>query len=381
MALRCGGHIRSRCSRARPSGCPIRLPGTKLHGSRAPSTCGGRRLTRASVGFLDVGQGDCVVAVDAATAQAVVVDCPDGGADVAVASARDAGASVVAVLFITHLHADHAGDALDVAREMHAAEVRINLGRRFPVSAQEKSKLTAALRAFAALEDEGAVVNRTAHQGDAGRTGIIEWTVLWPTYGAVLGSLGSGDTNRASLILRFDVEGRRFLVAGDADGRDWHQARASGVELAADVLLVPHHGAEMPERSGRMSIDEVLDAVGARHHVVSVATNNTYGHPHPETLRALGERAASARVLCTEVNATCLGGVPLPAAEAGRLPTLALIGSGLLSPERCPCAGSVRFTLSEVGWETAPSTSQHATVIDVLAAPQCRLAARTDRPD
>jgi competence protein ComEC len=59
------------------------------------------------------------------------------------------------------------------------------------------------------------------------------------------------------------------------------QREQTGLDLHADVLKVPHHGAAT-------SIAEFFDAVAAPVAVVSVG-ENTYGHPVPSTLDALVE--------------------------------------------------------------------------------------------
>ena len=57
-----------------------------------------------------------------------------------------------------------------------------------------------------------------------------------------------------------------------------------GVDLHADVLKVPHHGAAT-------SLPEFFEAVDATVAVVSVG-ENTYGHPVPATLDAIAETGA-----------------------------------------------------------------------------------------
>lgn len=332
---------------------------------------GGDHLsTRATVSFLDVGQGDCTVAIDTDSRAAVLIDCPDGGGEVALQHLAQEGAERITILFLTHLHEDHFGDTLEIARRIRTDEVRVNLGRRVPVDAAARSKLLATLRGFAELEDEGTKL-APGLTNESGNVGLVSWSLLWPTHGAVMGALVSDDPNRASLVVRLEVDGRRFLIAGDSDGRDWAGIRARGIDVHADVLLLPHHGAWLPEALGRMSLTDILDAVGASHHVISVGTTNGYHHPATSTLASLGARASRARVTCTQVNPTCLAGNPLPLPEAKALPETAQIGRGLSKADTCPCAGTVTFTLANT-WNTTPSVPEHMRVIDALGAPQCR---------
>jgi competence protein ComEC len=79
----------------------------------------------------------------------------------------------------------------------------------------------------------------------------------------------------------------------------------TGVDLSADVLKVPHHGAAT-------SVPEFFQAVHAQVAVVSVG-ENTYGHPVPSTLAAI--RATGAQVWRTDERGTITvrfsDGVPL----------------------------------------------------------------------
>jgi competence protein ComEC len=58
----------------------------------------------------------------------------------------------------------------------------------------------------------------------------------------------------------------------------------AGVDLHAELLKVPHHGAAT-------SVPEFFQAVGAEVAVVSVGEND-YGHPVPATLEAITETGA-----------------------------------------------------------------------------------------
>ena len=67
----------------------------------------------------------------------------------------------------------------------------------------------------------------------------------------------------------------------------------AGVNLKADVLRVAHHGSKYS------STMEFLEAVQPSYAVISVGRDNSYGHPHPETLERLAE--AGAQVLRTDL--------------------------------------------------------------------------------
>ena len=79
-----------------------------------------------TVRFVDVGQGDCTVAVDHGTGDALLIDCPKGGAKTAITALRDLGVDRLAVAIITHWHADHYGDVLTVADHFGTPVIHYN---------------------------------------------------------------------------------------------------------------------------------------------------------------------------------------------------------------------------------------------------------------
>ena len=74
------------------------------------------------------------------------------------------------------------------------------------------------------------------------------------------------------MVVRVTVRGVRVLLTGDLGRSAEARLVASGIDLRADVLKVPHHG------SGDAD-PEFLAASGARVALVSVGADNTYGHP------------------------------------------------------------------------------------------------------
>jgi competence protein ComEC len=97
--------------------------------------------------------------------------------------------------------------------------------------------------------------------------------------------------NDASLVLRADTPVGRVLLTGDVELAGQAQLMASGVDLAADVLKMPHHGS-------RFSSPRFLAAVRPRLALVSVGAGNRYGHPNAEVIGALS--VAGTKVMRTD---------------------------------------------------------------------------------
>jgi competence protein ComEC len=75
------------------------------------------------------------------------------------------------------------------------------------------------------------------------------------------------------------------LLTGDIEPEAQRHLLASGVDVRADVLKVPHHGSRHQDPA-------FLDAVGARVVLTSVGQGNDYGHPSPEILGRLVDAGA-----------------------------------------------------------------------------------------
>jgi competence protein ComEC len=71
-----------------------------------------------------------------------------------------------------------------------------------------------------------------------------------------------------------------MLMTGDLEPESQRAVVASGVDLKADVLKVPHHGSGQQDQT-------FIQASGARLALISVGIDNDYGHPAPRTLDLL----------------------------------------------------------------------------------------------
>ncbi|GMU21482.1 MAG: competence protein ComEC [Phycisphaerae bacterium] len=94
---------------------------------------------------------------------------------------------------------------------------------------------------------------QTAVRGDrVAGSGSVAIDVLWPPAPQ---KLEIQDENAASLVLRLDYAGHRILLCGDIEEFALRALLASGEDLKAEVLVLPHHGAV--DFSTRRFIDAV----------------------------------------------------------------------------------------------------------------------------
>lgn len=227
----------------------------------------------ASVTILDVGQGLAVLVRDGSSSVLIDAGPPDG----AVLRALPRGVSrTLEALVVTHADIDHAGGIADVRRRMRVERV------------------------FEGRPREGAARLALGERIQVGRDSWIE--VLSPPDGP----LGARESeNDRSLVLLVRVGERRVLVAADIEAIAERWLVATGRDLGANALVVPHHG------SRSSSTAAFIEAVAPAVAVVSAGAKNQFGHPHPEVVRRY--EAAGARVLSTADR----GSVTLVARDGG----------------------------------------------------------------
>lgn len=126
------------------------------------------------------------------------------------------------------------------------------------------------------------------HQGgwfDLG-DGVALW-VLWPPAAPFLATKASDEQvfdNENSLVMKLVYGDFSVLLTGDAGLPAENALLATGAPLTATVLKVGHHGSKGSSSAG--FVEKVKPLVA----VIQSGADNTYGHPHSETLERLASR-------------------------------------------------------------------------------------------
>ncbi|WP_322085889.1 DNA internalization-related competence protein ComEC/Rec2 [Burkholderia sp. BCC1999] len=260
LALACVGVVWA----LMPRGWPLRwaAPLTWLPlVAPAPDTPlpGGFRLT-----VLDVGQGASVLVETAR--RTLLFDAGPGaesthaGARIVAPALRSRGIAVIDSLVLSHAHADHTGGAPAVYA---AADVRQLLAGVPPKSGLWRDATAA-----------GVADRLPCAAGQRWTWDGVVFTMLWPSSGP-----DTGSSNGQSCVLRIDAGGTSALLTGDIEApAERRLVSAARDALAAQILVVPHHG------SRTSSVEPFLDSVGPRVAVFPVGYRNRFGHPHRSVL-------------------------------------------------------------------------------------------------
>jgi competence protein ComEC len=234
-----------------------------------------------TVRFLDVGQGDAAVL----TSPGGVTMLVDGGPDEAqVATELVAlGVKRLDVVVASHPHADH---VIGLPAVLARLPVALLLEPGCPSDSPDAAALAAA------IASEGVPV-RHPRAGDVFEVGDVRLEILSPDrcWGGT-----ESDTNNDAIVVRASLGEDSVLFATEPEEPAQQALLDSGIDLGADVLKVPHHGAAT-------SMASFFEAVRARVAIVSVG-ENTYGHPVPEVLEWI--RATGAEVLRTDLEGDVL---------------------------------------------------------------------------
>ncbi|AHH95003.1 ComEC/Rec2 family competence protein [Kutzneria albida] len=219
----------------------------------------------------DVGQGDALVVATGDPSRAVLVDTgPDLSA--VIGCLRRLGVHRLPLVLISHLHADHIGGLASVLADYQVGAVGVGPLHE-PGWAWQQVNRDAASAGVPIVDL--ALGQRWEWPG-------LTMEVLAPReVPSTLGRDPAGTPiNDASVVVRASTPAGRVLLSGDVELSGQAALLASGQDLSAEVLKVPHHGS-------RYSLPRFLERVHPSVAVVSVGAGNTFGHPSPLVLDAL----------------------------------------------------------------------------------------------
>lgn len=232
----------------------------------------------AKIWYLDVGQADSMLLQlpNGNEWEYVLIDAGTGQTEEALVSwLQEQGVTDIAAVIATHPHEDHIGgmnavlEAIDV-ESLYMPEV--------------KESLTPTTRCYEQMLDAAEAQQVQAVKGQSGVT-------VYEEDGVKLELVGPepqkeyDDLNEYSLVAKLTVGEKSFLFTGDSSEQAEADMIETGEDLKADVLKIGHHG------SSTATTEAFLQAVNPQVAVISCGKDNSYGHPHEETMQRLQEKA------------------------------------------------------------------------------------------
>ncbi|MGH3611122.1 MAG: ComEC/Rec2 family competence protein [Pseudonocardia sp.] len=262
----------------------------------------------------DVGQGDAMVLATGRPGWAVLVDAgPDDG--LVDACLDRLGVEGLAMVVLTHLHADHVGGLAGALRDRPVGGIAVGPSRE-PRWALE------------AVARQAGAAGAPLVELSVGRR--LEWPaltldVLAPQHPAAWVDPEDGTAvNDGSLVLRAITPAGSVLLTGDIELAAQADLLSAGMPVHADVLKMPHHGS-------RYTSVDFLNAVRPRAVLVSVGAENRYRHPDPGLLGGLDRAGVAVRRTDESGDIAVVSGA---ATDAGDSPNLLLVTRGDPLPAR-----------------------------------------------
>jgi len=232
--------------------------------------------------FFDVGQGDALFIKTPQGHQILI----DGGPDSVILEKLGEELPfydrVIDLVILTHPESDHLTGLLDVLRSYKVKNILWTGVIKDTGDFEKWQEL---------IEKEKAEIF-IAKAGQKITIGKTSFEILFPFEN--LENKSVKDANNTSIVLRLDFGEISLLFTGDIYKSEERELLSLAKQLDTDVLKVGHHG------SKTSTAEEFIIVVSPEIAVISVGRNNSYGHPHQETLDTLEKYAI--RIFRTDLN-------------------------------------------------------------------------------
>lgn len=226
--------------------------------------------TPLTIHFLDVGQADCILIQSPGGCNLLIDAGNNEDGPIITAYLNSLRIKRLDAVIGTHPHEDHVGSLDTVITTYKVGKVYLP-----KVASNTKSFKDVLL----AIKNKGIKVN-TAQAGiTVNLDPALKIIMLAPN------NTRYDELNNYSAVVKITYGRTSFLFTGDAETDSETEMMNKGYSLKADLLKVGHHG------SDSSTSKSFLRAVAPKYAVISVGAGNSYGHPHPVTLRRLEEFA------------------------------------------------------------------------------------------
>lgn len=222
---------------------------------------------RLRVSFLDVGQGDAIFIKTPDNHQILIDGGPENFVMEELGNIMPFFDKTIDFMVLTHPHADHLEGLVEVLSRFDVENVLIS-GVNYDNPSYTE---------FLSILSSNSVNVFIAESGVDFKFGDVFLDVLYPFY-SISGEKFE-NINNSSIVIKLNYKENKILFTGDLEEEFEEKLVLSGVDLSTDILKAGHHG------SRTASSPAFLNACKPETVVIEVGEENSYEHPHAETLR------------------------------------------------------------------------------------------------
>lgn len=219
--------------------------------------------------IIDVGQGSSTLIQQGN--EGILIDAGESDYGKVVSDYINAcGIDSLKYVVASHPHSDHIGGLPEVLRNHEAGEVLM------PEIDEENLPTTKVYERFLdTIADRGFSASY-CEVGDVYAMGDVTMEILGPVEQI-------DDLNNMSAICKLSVGDTDVIVLGDAETKELRTVYKYGGDFESEIIIMGHHGSRTSLYYNFLYEVDPLEAV------ISCGKENSYGHPHKETIEYLTE--------------------------------------------------------------------------------------------
>ncbi|MBU3145796.1 MBL fold metallo-hydrolase [Clostridium sp. CF012] len=219
------------------------------------------------VHYIDVGQADSIL-IQQGT-QNMLIDAGNNADDkLVVAYLRKKGVKKIDVLIGTHLDEDHIGGLDTVINTFSVGKIYM------PITTKTTETTETFKDVVLAIKNKNMKVS-VPKVGETFKIGNAECNIIAPN------AEKYDNDNNYSIVTKLKFGNSRFIFIGDAEHISEAQILQNQLDISADVIKIGNHG------SNKSTSSDFLSKVNPKYAIISCGKENSYGHPHKETMTLL----------------------------------------------------------------------------------------------
>lgn len=234
--------------------------------------------------YLDIGQGDCIC-IQNKNGNCYLIDGgsstrENAGTYILAPFLKYKGVERISTIFITHMDQDHVNAIVELLES--EKEIRVDYVA-IPVVVEKNENYTNLVNICTKRKIEMVCME----EGNQITDGELMIRVLYPGRDVIM-----TDNNAASFVLQLEYQNFHALFTGDVNEEGELYVSEKLRNWKCDVLKVTHHGSKYSNTV------QLLQTIQPKISIISCGENNSYGHPHEETLQRL--TAVESQILRTD---------------------------------------------------------------------------------